>query len=245
MKVTPTQSPEPAKASPSSSISESRPRTPGKKSPRKTETVDRLIEAAFTTLRTHGIAGTSARTVAATAQTNQGLIFYHFGSMEGLLAEACRRSTERRVMLYRDRFAEVSSLRQLLSVGREIHASEQAKGNVAVLAQLLAAGQTDPVLGEVTAQALNQWVAQIETVLERLLSESPLGEMVDAAGLSRAVAASFVGLELFEGVAPAEGALAIDALDQLGALVEVVEGLGPVGRQAMRMQVKRSQRRSS
>ncbi|GLY29180.1 TetR family transcriptional regulator [Kineosporia sp. NBRC 101731] len=203
------------------------------------ETVDRLVEAALTTLRTHGIAGTSARTVAAAAEVNQALIFYHFDGMEGLLAQACRRSTERRVALYRERFATVTSLRELLAVGRDLHASEQAEGNVAVLAQLLAAGQTDPALGRVTADALKLWVAEIEAVLTRLLNDSPLGELVDAAGLSRAVCAAFVGLELYEGVDPDQGALALDALDQLGALVEVVEGLGPVSRLALRSQVRR------
>ncbi|GAB6897132.1 TetR/AcrR family transcriptional regulator [Kineosporia succinea] len=207
--------------------------------------MQRLIDAAFTTLRTHGIAGTSARTVAATAEVNQALIFYHFGSMEGLLAEACRRSTQQRLLVYRERFATVGSLRELLVVGREIHVSEQAEGNVAVLAQLLAAGQNDPALGAVTADALQLWVDEIETVLRRLLQASPLGEVLDPAGLARAVSAAFVGLELYEGVAPEQGALALDALDQLGVLVEVVEGLGPVGRQAVRLQVRRAQRRPS
>lgn len=203
------------------------------------ETIDRLIEAALVTLRTHGIAGTSARTVAAAAEVNQALIFYHFEGMEGLLAEACRRSTQRRVLAYRERFAGVTSLRELLAVGREIHTTEQAEGNVAVLAQLLAAGQTDPALGKVTADALRLWVAEIESVLTRLLNDSPLAELVDPAGLSRAVSAAFIGLELYEGVDPDQGVLALDALDQLGSLVEIVEALGPVSRLALRSQIRR------
>lgn len=204
------------------------------------ETRERLIDSAIGTLRSHGIAGTSARTIAGAAGVNQALIFYHFGGMDALLAEACRRTTERRVARYRERFAAVGSLRELLAAGQEIHREEQAEGNVAVLAQLLAAGQTDPVLGQVTADGLNLWVAEIEVVLARLLRDSPLVGLVDPSGLSRAVSAAFIGMELYEGVDPDGGRAALEALDQLGALVEVVEDLGPVARRALRARVRRA-----
>ena len=44
-----------------------------------------LIDAAVETLRDHGYAGASARIVADRAGVNQGLIFYHFGSVADLL----------------------------------------------------------------------------------------------------------------------------------------------------------------
>jgi len=213
---------------------------PSPKKRSKGETVDRLVESAMATLRTHGIAGISARTVAAAADVNQALIFYHFESMDGLLAEACRRNTARRVEHYRDQFATVGSLRELLEVGREIHTTERAEGNVAVLAQLLAAGQTDPVLRQVTAEGMNLWVSEIEVVLTRVLRDSPLAGVVDPAGLSRAVSAAFVGLELYEGVDPEGGSAALDALDQLGTLIEVVEELGPLARRALRSRIRRT-----
>jgi AcrR family transcriptional regulator len=203
-------------------------------------TRDRLVDSAIATLRTHGITGTSARTVSAAAGVNQALIFYHFGSMDGLLAEACRRTTERRVARYRDRFATVASLRELLAVGWEIHTAERAEGNVTVLAQLLAAGQTDPVLGQVTADALHLWVTEIEAVLSRLLRDSPLSALADPAGLSRAVSAAFIGLELYAGVDAAGGRTALEALDQFGALLEVVEDLNPLARRALRSRIQRA-----
>lgn len=204
------------------------------------DTRDRLIDGAIDTLRSRGIAGTSARTIAAAAGVNQALIFHHFGGMDALLAEACRRTTERRVASYRARFAGVGSLRELLAVGREIHATERAEGNVAVLAQLLAAGQTDPVLGRVTADALNLWVAEIESVLTRLLAGSPLSPLVDPPSLSRAVSAAFIGLELYEGVDAVGGDSALAALDQLGALVQLVEDFGPLTRRAVRSRIRRT-----
>ncbi|WP_067500172.1 TetR/AcrR family transcriptional regulator [Actinoplanes sp. TFC3] len=206
----------------------------------KADTRDRLIDSAIETLRTRGIAGTSARTIAAAAGANQALIFYHFGGMEDLLAEACRRTTERQVAKYRDRFATAGSLRELLAVGREMHAGQQAEGNVAVLAQLLAAGQTDPALGKVTADGLALWVNEIEAVLVRLLRDSPLADIVDPPSLSRAISAAFIGLELYEGVDPAGGSTALNAIDQLGTLVELVEELGPLSRRVVRSKIRRA-----
>jgi AcrR family transcriptional regulator len=108
-----------------------------------TDTRRKLVDGAIETLRTHGIAGTSARTIAASAGVNQALVFYYFGTMDSLLDTACRESTAERVALYRDRFAAVASLRELLALGRELHVTEREAGNVAVLAQVLAGAQQD------------------------------------------------------------------------------------------------------
>jgi AcrR family transcriptional regulator len=205
----------------------------------KDETVDRLVTSAIATLRSHGIAGVSARTIAAAADVNQALIFYHFEGMDGLLAEACRRNTEARVVHYRDRFAAVTTLRELLNVGREIHITERAEGNVAVLAQLLAAGQSDTALAQVTKDGMNLWVAEIEAVVTRVLRDSPLVDLIEPVGLSRALSAAFVGLELYEGVDPEGGQSALDALERLGTLIEVVEDLGPVARRVVRSRLRR------
>ncbi|TDC68040.1 TetR family transcriptional regulator, partial [Micromonospora sp. KC606] len=189
-------------------------------------TRQKLIDGALAAIRAHGIAGVSARTVAAAAGVNQALVFYHFGTVDELLAEACRSVTEARVAVYRDRFAAVRSLRELLDVGRDLHAQEHAQGNVAVLAQLLAGAQADARLAEPTAAALRLWTAEIEAVLRRLLRDSPAAPVAEPAGLARAISAAFVGLELFEGVDAAGARDALAALDRLAILVEVLDDLG-------------------
>ncbi len=216
------------------------PKRPPSKRRSKGETVDRLVDSAISTLRTQGITGTSARTVAAAADVNQALIFYHFDGMEGLLAEACRRTTQRRVDQYRDRFAAVGSLRELLEVGRELHVTEQAEGNVAVLAQLLAAGQTDPALGRVTADALDQWVAEVEAVA------GPGHAGLPAGGRGRCGRVEPGRVRCLHRA----GALRrrrsrgrqqrARRLEQLGVLVEVVDELGPLARRAVRSRIRRT-----
>lgn len=205
-------------------------------------TREKLLDGAIRTLTEQGIAKTSARTVAAAAGVNQALVFYHFGSVDELLSEACRYATERRVGRYRERLAGISSLGELLAFGREMHEEERAAGHVAVLAQLLAGAQTQAGLADATAAGLSLWVVEVEKVLVRVLAASPLGEFADPVGLARAVAASFVGIELYEGVDPGGAARALDALEQLGAVAAALDELGPVAQRAVRHRLRRATR---
>ncbi|MFF0448852.1 TetR/AcrR family transcriptional regulator [Streptomyces sp. NPDC004609] len=203
------------------------------------ETRHKLLEGALRTLTEQGIAKTSARAVAASAGVNQALVFYHFGSVDALLAAACRYGAEQRVARYRARLDRVSTLVELLTLGREVHREEREGGNVAVLGQLLAGAQTQPRLALATAAGLELWINEVEKVLVRVLKGTPIGEFTDPAGLARAVAASFVGLELYEGVDTDGAERALNALEQLGMLAAALDELGPLGRRAVRHRLKR------
>ncbi len=207
-----------------------------------TDTRRKLVDGAIETLRSRGIAGTSARAIAAAAEVNQALIFYHFGSVEQLVDTACRTATAERVALYRSRFATVGSLRELLHLGRELNVAEREAGNVTALAQVLAGAQQDNGLAAAARDALGLWVTEIEQVLVRLLDGSPIAEVADPGGLAHGVAASFVGIELYEGVNPGGAAAALDTLEQLAVLAEVIEDLGPVARRALRARIRRTAR---
>lgn len=203
------------------------------------ETRTKLLEGALRTLTEQGIAKASARNIAAAAGVNQALVFYHFGSVDDLLAAACRHGTEQRVSRYRERLSGIGSLAELLAFGREMHEEEREAGHVAVLGQLLAGAQTQPRLAAATAAGLALWIEEIEKVLTRVLSASPLGEFVDAVGLARAVAASFVGMELYEGVDAAGTERALDSLEGLSLLVAAVEDLGPLAQRAVRHRLRK------
>lgn len=206
------------------------------------DTRERLIAGTLDTVREVGVAGVSARAIAARAEVNQALVFYHFDSVHNLLAEASRTATAERVARYRERFERVDTLRELLAVGRELHAQESAEGNVTVLAQLLAAAQTNPALRAATGDALRLWMVEIEAVLRRVLDAGPLHGLVDPAALAYSVSAAFVGLELFEAVDPDGTANAFGELDRLGLIAEAFDGLGPVARRAVRARLNRAMR---
>jgi AcrR family transcriptional regulator len=204
------------------------------------DTRARLLTAAAETLRDDGIAGLSARTIAKRADINQALIFYHFGTLPALIDASVRASVDDSVAFYREQFAAVTSLVELLRVGRELHERERAAGNVAMMAQLMAGAQRDEVLAGAAKYAMDRWNAEIETVVRRLLIGSPLAEVTDPAGLARAIGSGFIGLELYEGVDPAGAGRALDALEQLGLLIEVIDDLGAVARRAVRSKLRRA-----
>lgn len=208
------------------------------------DTRTRLLDGALETLRSKGIAGVSARTIAAAAGVNQALVFYHFGSVDELLAAACTYGAQQRLAAYAGRLDAVRSLPELLSVGLDLHRHERAEGNVLVLAQMLAGAQSEPRLAPATAQALELWIGAIETVLRRVLAQSPLGAILDIPGLARSIASAFIGFELYDGVDPAGADQAMAAIAQLGVLVEVVDDLGPTARRVVRARLRRSASRA-
>jgi AcrR family transcriptional regulator len=197
------------------------------------------MDGALQTIREAGVRDASARTIAARADVNQALVFYHFGSVDQLLAEACRVEATRRVESYRTVFDGVTSLRELLDVGRRIHAEEVAQGNVNVLAQMLASAHANDVLRESTKESFGIWVAEIEFVLRRVLAGSALQGLVQPRPLAQSVAASFIGIELFEQVDPDGASRALEELDRLAVIAEVFEELGPVARRAVRARLSR------
>ncbi|MGH3480781.1 MAG: TetR/AcrR family transcriptional regulator [Nocardioidaceae bacterium] len=182
-----------------------------------------LVEGTIETIRRHGIAGTSRRTIAHTAGVNEALISAHFTSLHELLAAASRLAAQSRAAAFRDRFDGVTSLRQVLVLGRELWAEERERGSMIVLSQLLAAAHDDPELAEATNSALQLWVAEIERVIRRLLADSPVPDLVDPASAARAVCASFVGLSMFGAVD--NGAGPFDLLEPLAGMVDEIKPL--------------------
>jgi AcrR family transcriptional regulator len=209
-----------------------------------TTTKQRLLSAAAEALRDDGISGLSARTIAARAGANQALIFYHYRTVSELVAAATRAAVDERRALYREEFARVDSLPQLLDLGRRLHEREREAGNVRMMAQLMAGAQQDAVLAEAGRYAMQAWTDEVEGVLRRVLAPSPLSLIADPEGLAKAVSASFIGIQLFDGVDPSGAAGGLDALEQLGVLVDVVDELGPVARRALRAKVRKRGRKS-
>src|SRR5579863_1538117 len=83
-----------------------------------------LIEAAIETLKDAGYAGASARAIAERAGSNQGLVFYHFGSVANLLLAALDAVSADRLEKYNAAVARVSSPEALVDVAAEIFSQD-------------------------------------------------------------------------------------------------------------------------
>lgn len=209
---------------------------------RSAATRQALIDATMRVIREQGIAAVSARTIAAAGAVNQALIFYHFGSVDALVAAACRQSTAERVAIMQPQLDEVSTFSELVALAGQLHEQESKAGNVTVLAQVLAGSHGNPALAEAAGESLALWKDQVRTTLRRLLRGSPLSDVLDADALTDLVSATFVGLELLEPTRSGEtnGATVSQALAGVGRLAATLDGLGPVSRRALRSALRTS-----
>lgn len=204
------------------------------------DTRRQLLTATLTAIREVGFAGLSARGVAGVAGVNQALIFYHFGTMDSLVAEACRRATAERVAVWAGELERADDLVSLVELARRLHVREAEEGNVAVLAQALAAAQADARLAGVVSEALALWLEPLEATAARIVHGTVLEGLLSPADVARMVAAAFVGVELFEGVVPRADRDAFEALEGLAALAAVALDAGPVTRAAIRRRLRGS-----
>ncbi|HZA76021.1 MAG TPA: TetR/AcrR family transcriptional regulator [Acidimicrobiales bacterium] len=195
------------------------------------DTRARIVGAALQALRDDGIAAISARSIARHGGFNQALIFYHFGSVEGLLVAVARRESERRSALYAEALREVTSLPELVAVARRLHDEEFAAGSVAALTQVLAGAVGSDELARGIWDALEPWTTLVRETIGRLLADTPYGEALSLDDLTTAVTALFLGIELLTGLDPngRDGTL-FPTMESVAALVDaLLRSASPTG----------------
>jgi AcrR family transcriptional regulator len=160
------------------------------------DTKDRIVEAAITTLKERGYAGSSARAIAATGSFNQALIFYHFGSVRDALLAALDRTSAERMAAYRTAAASATDIQGLVGVATEIYHEDLASGHITILAELIAGASTDRTLGPEIVARIAPWIDFAREEIDRVAQGSPLAQLVPADDLAYAIVAQFLGLEL-------------------------------------------------
>ena len=188
------------------------------------DTKDRLIEACRTCLRQEGIAGVSARAIARHGDLNQALVFYHFGSVDGLLQATAREDSTRRAALYEEQLSGVDTLAGLIAVGRAIHDVETQRGSTAVLTQLLAGSVSSPDLRASILAGMEPWTLLVDQALDRILAGTPLSAAVPTGDIAFAISSLFLGMELMAGLNPDEDRVAslFTSLDAVGMFVDAL-----------------------
>lgn len=201
------------------------------------DTRSKLIVGVLETIRAVGIAGASARNVAAAAGVNQALVFYHFGTVAGLIEAASNSAVDEAIARYRMRLATARRIEDLLAIGADLRAQEHENG--LVMAQVLAGAGRDPVLARAGRYAVEAWTDQIARALRRLLQPSPLSGLADPDELAPLIAAAFIGLELVGQVDPVGAEKAYAGLGSVGELASSVLTAGPVAQRAIRAVIHR------
>jgi AcrR family transcriptional regulator len=165
-------------------------------SDRSSATRRQLVDAAIETLKADGYVGASARAIAQRAGLNQGLIFYHFGSVANLLLAALDSVSEERLERYEAEVAGVTSPTQLVEAAEEIFRNDLDAGYITVLVEMIAGASSTPGLGPEVSARIQPWRAFAQSSVEASLGASPLGGVLLAQEIAHAVVALYLGLEM-------------------------------------------------
>jgi AcrR family transcriptional regulator len=165
-------------------------------SARSADTRRLLVEAAIETLKQEGYAGASARAIADRAGSNQGLVFYHFGSVANLLLAALDAVSADRLELYNAAVDEVRTPVELVEVAAAIFRQDLDAGYVTVLVEMIAGASSTPGLGPEVAARIGPWFAFAQDAIEKTFGGSPLGSILPAGDVAYGVVALYLGLEM-------------------------------------------------
>ena len=215
-------------------------RTTGGARDRSAATRAALVQAAIETLREAGFAGCSAREVAQRAGCNQALVFYHFGSVSGLLLAALDDVSERRMAAYRPLIeGHGASLPGLAAAAREIFAEDLAAGHVKVLVELIAGAPSVPGMGEQVAERLAPWRELAEAAVRGAVGQSPLATLAPVKEIAHGLVAGFLGPEM---LAELDGspAAALALFDRFAALAALIDQAGLLGQQGLMVLLARA-----
>ncbi|MHB8290406.1 MAG: TetR/AcrR family transcriptional regulator [Acidimicrobiales bacterium] len=192
---------------------------------RAADTRRALVSAACDVLRTEGFAGATARVIADRADVNQGLVFYHFDSVVGLLLAAVGAVSATRQARYGEAVAGVTSPAELVEVASSIYREDLDTGHVAVLVATITGAASTPGLGEEVAQRIEPWARFARDAITGALADSPLSSIMSDDDLGFAVVALYLGMEMLTQL-DGNHAPATALFDQAMSLTTLLGALG-------------------
>jgi AcrR family transcriptional regulator len=161
-----------------------------------------ITDAALEALKTVGFAGATSRTIARLGGFNQALIFYHFGSVEGLLMAALDRTSAERLAAYRALVDEADSPAELLTAVAEMYRADLLSGHMTVISQLVAGSLTREDLAPQMLARMEPWVDFAEEAIARAVAGTPLEAFAPARDLAHAAITFYLGVNLLSHLDP-------------------------------------------
>lgn len=155
-----------------------------------------LVAAASQALREVGFAAASAREIARRAGCQQGQVFYHFGSVNGLLLAALDAVSQRRFAAYEQLLDSATDAADLFDAAAEVVRTDLESGDVSVLVELIAGARLVPGLSADVAARLVPWQEFAHRAVAKALPDNPIAALVPTAEVAHAVVAGILGLEL-------------------------------------------------
>ena len=129
------------------------------------DTRSSILEAARKRLLSDGFARLSTRTVADAAGVPLSQVHYHFGSKQHLILELLEAENARRLARQTEMYAEDRPLWQRYEQACDFLEDDLESGYVRVLQEMIAAGWSDPDIGERVRDLLRGWIDLITDVV--------------------------------------------------------------------------------
>jgi AcrR family transcriptional regulator len=155
-----------------------------------------LVAAAIEALREEGFSGASAREIARRAQCNQGLVFYHFGSVTNLLLAALDEVSTLRLARYQRAVEDAHGLAQLVDTAESVFQEDLDAGYISVLAEMIAGASSTPGLGPEVAARIAPWRSFAADAVRHTLADTPLAPLVSPDEVAHGIVALYLGLEM-------------------------------------------------
>ncbi len=159
------------------------------------DTRARILEATLGALGEHGYAATTARVIAARGGFPAGLIFYHFKTLDDLLLAVLDRTSAARLPRWEEALAGVDDVATLLQRMQVLYAEDVSSAHALAVKELVANGGFSQRLGPELGARMEPWFALAESVAARVLSGSPLLEVLSPRDLAVTAVALYLGLE--------------------------------------------------
>jgi AcrR family transcriptional regulator len=159
------------------------------------ETSLRILDAARRRLVADGYAGLSTRKVAEQAQVPLSQLHYHFGSKGGLILALFAEENQRRLDRQRAMYAEDLPLWQRYERACDFLEDDLESGYVRVLQEMIAAGWSNPEIGDAVRELLAGWYTLlVDVARETERRYGPLGPFT-AEEIATLVGNAFIGSE--------------------------------------------------
>jgi AcrR family transcriptional regulator len=155
-----------------------------------------IAEAALAVLRRDGFAGATSRAIAREGDFNQALIFYHFGTLDGLLLAALDLTSAERLARYRQAVAEAQTIEELAAVAARVYEEDRDSGHMTVVSQMVAGSVARPELAPEILARTEPWIELCEEALGKAFAQLPVPEAVPLRELAYAVVTFYLGLNL-------------------------------------------------
>lgn len=159
-------------------------------------TKERIVEAAFQTLKEEGFAGTSARAIARRGGFNQALIFYHFGTLNELVLATLDKTSSERMSRYRDSIGRAVTVDEKIQTATRLYREDLESGHITVISELIAGSLARPDLGPEVVARMQPWIEFAEGVITEVLAGSSFEGAVNPRTLAFAVVALYLGVDL-------------------------------------------------